>query len=174
MREMFRAINETPDGAFDQVDRFLDLEGLIRTLGTSTFLAEWDGVLGYDGMNNFYLYRVGERARLIPWDRDQSFRAVDYPLLAGAAENVLMRRLLDDPALRATYVAAVSQTLAVATEQDWLEREIARQAALVHDAGLADAFKPFTNEAFEEALAGLVTFARARPAFVLDELSRLR
>ena len=55
-------------------------------------------MLGYDGMNNFYLYRVGEQAQLIPWDRDQAFRAVDYPLLAGADENVLMRRLLEDPA----------------------------------------------------------------------------
>ena len=46
-------------------------------------MAEWDGVFGYDGMNNFYLYRIGEQARLIPWDRDQAFHAADYPLLAG-------------------------------------------------------------------------------------------
>jgi hypothetical protein len=32
---------------------------------------------------------------------DHTFHAADYPLLAGAAENVLMRRMLEDPVLRA-------------------------------------------------------------------------
>jgi len=174
MRELFRTINLTPDGSFGQVNRYLDLAGLIRTLGVSTFLAEWDGVLGYDGMNNFYLYRVGEQARMIPWDRDQSFHAVDYPLLAGASENVLMRRLLDDPALRAAYVAAVTDAMAAAQADQWLERELARQYALIHDAALADTVKLATNEAFEQAFADLITFARKRPSFVAGQLTALR
>jgi spore coat protein CotH len=174
MRELFRAINDAPDGSFTEVDRYLHLEGFIRTIGASTFMAEWDGVLGYDGMNNFYLYRVGEQARLIPWDRDQAFRAVDYPLLSGAAENVLMRRLLEDPALRGAYVNAVTEAMSAAQADGWLEREFARQHALVYDAALADPFKLATNEEFEQAFADLVRFARTRPAFVLNELAALR
>jgi spore coat protein CotH len=174
MRELFRAINDTPDGSLEQVNRYLHLDGLIRTLGASTFLAEWDGVLGYDGMNNFYLYRVGEQARLIPWDRDQAFRAVNYPLLAGANENVLMRRVLEDPPLRAAYVAAVTEAMATAQADGWLEHELARQYALIHDAALADTFKIATNEEFEAAFAELIAFARLRPAFVQGELTALR
>ena len=174
MRELFRTINDAPDGSFDQVNRYLHLGDFIRTLGVSTFLAEWDGVLGYDGMNNFYLYRVGEQARLIPWDCDQTFRAADYPLLAGARENVLMRRLLDDPALRAAYVAAVTDAMAAAQADQWLERELARQYALIHDAALADTVKLATNEAFEQAFADLITFARTRPSFVAGQLTALR
>ena len=174
IRDMFRAINESPDGAFAEVDRHLDLNGLIRTLGASTFMAEWDGVFGYDGMNNFYLYRVGEQARLIPWDRDQAFHAADYPLLAGAAENVIGRRVLEDAGLRATYVQAVTEAIAAAESDGWLEREFTRQFLLIRDAALADPFKHATNEEFEQAFAELVTIARTRPAFVRSELQPLR
>jgi len=174
MRELFRTISDAPDGSFDQVNRYLHLDGFIRTLGASTFLAEWDGVLGYDGMNNFYLYRVGDQARLIPWDRDQAFHAVDYPLLAGANENVLMRRLLEDPVLRAAYVAAVTEAMAAAQSDRWLETELARQYALIHDAVLTDRLKLATNDEFEQAFIDLIGFARVRPAFVLNGLEALR
>jgi len=174
LRELFRAVNDTPDGAFDQVDRYLDLAELVRVVAASSFMAEWDGILGYDGMNNFYLYRVGERARVVPWDRDQAFHAVDYPLLAGAAENVLMRRLLEDPARRASYAAAVTEAMVAATADSWLEREFQRQYALIRDAAHADTFKLATNDEFDQAVADLVRFARTRPAFVLGELGAVR
>jgi spore coat protein CotH len=174
MRELFRTITEAPEGAFAQVDRYLDLMALVRTLGASTFMAEWDGVFGYDGMNNFYLYRTGEQAHLIPWDRDQAFHAVDYPLLAGVDQNVLGRRLLEDPALRAAYVQAVTEAIAAAQTDAWLEREFTRQYALIREAAVADSFKIATNEAFEQAFAELIVFARQRPSFVLGELAPLR
>jgi spore coat protein CotH len=174
MRELFRAINETPDGSFSQVDRYLNLAGLVRTLGASSFMAEWDGVFGYDGMNNFYLYRIGEQAHVIPWDRDQAFHAADYPLLAGASENVLGRRLLEDPELRALYAQAVTEAIAAAEGDGWLEREFTRQFTLIRDAALADTFKLATNEEFEQAFAELVAFARTRTAFVQSELELLK
>jgi spore coat protein CotH len=174
MREMFRAISDTPDGSFDQVDRYLDLNGVIRAVAAESFMAEWDGLLGYDGMNNFYLYRVGDQARYIPWDRDQAFHALDYPLLPRANENVLMRRLLEDPALRAAYFASVTATVASATAGNWLEAEFVRQYSVLREAALADPFKIATNDEFEQAFAGLIRFARTRPGFVLNEVARLR
>ena len=36
MRELFRTINEAPDGGFDQVNRYLNLAGFIRAVGAST------------------------------------------------------------------------------------------------------------------------------------------
>jgi len=174
MRDLFRTINEAPEGAFDQVNRYLDLTGLVRALGASTFMAEWDGVFGYDGMNNFYLYRIGEQAHMIPWDRDQAFHALDYPLLAGVVQNVLGRRMLEDPALRAAYVQAVTEAVAAAQGDAWLEREFTRQFTLIRDAALADMFKVATNEEFEQAFAELITFARKRPVFVQNELVPLR
>jgi spore coat protein CotH len=174
MRDLFRTVNEAPEGAFSQVDRYLDLAGFIRAVGASTFMAEWDGIFGYDGMNNFYVYRVGERAHVIPWDRDQAFHAVDYPLLAGVATNVIGRRMLEEPELRAAYVQAVLEARGAAESDGWLEREFRRQYTLIHDAAMADPFKLAANEAFEQAFAELVAFARTRGAFVQSELARLR
>ena len=56
--------------------------------------------------------------------------------------------------------------MAVAQADNWLEGELTRQYALVHDAALADTFKLATNDEFEQAFADLIAFARTRPAFV--------
>ena len=78
-----------------------------------------------------------------------------------------MRRLLEDPGLRAAYVAAVTEAMAVAAGRQLARRRAGtRQYALVHDAALADTFKLATNEEFEQAFADLIAFARTRPAFV--------
>ena len=79
----------------------LDFESTLRLIAAETYLAEWDGILGYAGMNNFYLYRPGTspQAILFPWDADHSFHAADYPLLAGAVEPL-------SADLLATFLAA--------------------------------------------------------------------
>ena len=69
---------------------------------------------------------------------------------------------------------AVTEATAAAQGDAWLEREFTRQYALIHDAAMADTFKVATNEEFEQAFAELVTFARQRGAFVLNELAGLR
>jgi spore coat protein CotH len=173
MRELFRMVNDASPGDVDRLDRYLDLAGFIQVAGTAAFMAEWDGVFGYDGMNNFYLYRIGERAHLIPWDRDQAFHDARYPLLAGVQDNVLGQRLLAEPELRAAFVRAVSEAMAAATADGWLEQELTRQYLLIRDAALADPLKLQTSEAFEAAFAELLTFARTRPGFVQSELRRL-
>jgi hypothetical protein len=121
-------------------------------------------------MNNFYLYRTGEQAHMIPWDRDQAFHALDYPLLAGVVRTCSAAGCWRIPRLRAAYVQAVTEAMAAAQGDGWLEREFTRQFALIRDAALADALKVATNEEFEQAFAELVTFARKRPAFVQNEL----
>ena len=112
IRELFRTINSAPAASFrDAVSARLDIESTLRLIAGESFLAEWDGILGYAGMNNFYLYHPGSstQARIFPWDADHTFHAADYPLLAGAAENVLMRRMLEDPVLRARYFQLVNE-----------------------------------------------------------------
>jgi hypothetical protein len=82
--------------------------------------------------------------------------------------------MLEEPELRAAYVQAVTQAMAAAEGDNWLEHEFARQYALIHDAAVADTLKLATNEAFEQAFAELVAFARTRPSFVRNELTALR
>ena len=177
IRELFRTINNAPAGSFvDAVNARLDLESTLRLIAAESFLAEWDGILGYAGLNNFYLYRppASAPARLFPWDADHTFQAADYPLLAGAAENVLMRRMLDDPALRARYFQLVLEAVNAASSGDWLVREISNDYQQIRNAVYADPFKPYTNEEFDAAVAELLNFARTRPSFVTSQVQQNR
>ena len=176
LREMFRAINQAPAESFrDAVTRYLDLESTLKLIATEAFLAEWDGVLGYAGMNNFYLYRdaVSGQSRMLPWDADHAMYASDYSLLAGANENVLMRRSLEDTVLRARFFAFVTEAMQAAGD-DWLANEIAFESQQVRESALADPSKPYSNEEFESAIADLILFAQKRGAFVADQIQSLR
>jgi len=176
IRELFRAINQAPADSFrDEVNRYLDLESTLKLIAAESFLAEWDGVLGYAGMNNFYLYRdaVTGQSRMLPWDADHAMYAHDYSLLAGANENVLMRRSLEDPVLRARFFAFVTEAMQAAGD-NWLANEIAFESQQVRESALADPFKPYSNEEFESAIADLVLFAQKRGAFVANEISSLK
>jgi len=177
IRELFRTINSAPAGSFrDAVGARLDFESTLRLIAAESFLAEWDGILGYAGMNNFYLYRpaVSAQVRLFPWDADHTFQAADYPLLAGASENVLMRRMLEDPVLRGRYFQLVLEAVNAASSGDWLERELANDYLQIRDSVRADPFKPYTNEEFDVAFAELLAFARTRPAFVTSQVQQHR
>jgi spore coat protein H len=175
VRDLFRTINEASDATFRaDVGALLDLDAFIRLVAADVVLAEWDGFLGYAGMNNVYLHRGDGPARFLPWDKDQTFRAADYPVLAGAADNILMRRVLADPALRATFLSALTDSAQAAASGNWLVEEVERQYAQVRAAAIADVTKPFTNAEFEAEIAFLRSFARTRPGFVLHEAQRLR
>jgi spore coat protein H len=175
VRELFRTINEAPDATFStEVEAVMDLDLFIRFMAADAVLAEWDGFLGYDGMNNVYLHRLGNHTQFLLWDKDQTFHAADYPVLAGAEENSLMRRILADATLRARFVAALETSAQAAASNGWLATEIEQAYAQVRAAAWADTTKPFSNEAFEAEIALLRSFARTRPAFVLNEARRLR
>jgi hypothetical protein len=175
IRELFRTINDAPSDSFrEAVGARLDFESTLRLIAGESFLAEWDGILGYDGMNNFYLYRppAPAPARLFPWDADHTFHASDYPLMAGAAENVLMRRMLEDPVLRARYFQLVLDAVDAASSGDWLVREITNAYSQIREAVYADPLKPYTNEEFDAAFNELLSFARTRPGFVSSQVQQ--
>jgi spore coat protein H len=177
IRELFRTINSAPVDAFrDSVGARLDLEATLRLIAAEAFMAEWDGILGYAGLNNFYLYRpaTSAPARILPWDADHTFQAADYPFLAGALENVLMRRILEDPVLRARYFELVLEAVSAASSGNWLVDEITRDYQQIRDSVLADPLKPYTIEEFDAAFSELINFARTRPAFVTSQVQQNR
>ena len=177
IRELFRTINTASADSFrDAVGARLDFESTLRLIAAEAFMAEWDGILGYAGLNNFYLYRPATSgpARILPWDADHTFQAADYPLLAGALENVLMRRMLEDPVLRARYFELVLEAVDSASSGNWLADEITRDYQQIRDSVIADPFKPYTNEEFDAAFAELLAFARTRPGFVTSQVRQNR
>ncbi|HEU4694274.1 MAG TPA: CotH kinase family protein [Vicinamibacterales bacterium] len=176
VRELFRAINEAPAESFrDAVGMRLDLAALLRLVAADVLLAEADGIVSLEGMNNFYLHRhsTTQRHQFLPWDKDFAFHHWDYPITGGASEHVLIRRALDDPELRSLYAGFLVEAVESATDADWLGREAQRAYEQIREAVLADPVKQFTNEEFEAEAAVVIDLARRRPAFVLSEVQRL-
>jgi spore coat protein CotH len=182
-------INETPDDQFrEAVAQYLDLAALVRHVAVEMFLADFDGFTGEYGANNFYLYRFAGSTRftLIPWDKSHAFSHVDYSIFHNLTDipvelrNRVMARALTYPDLYARYLDALVECAAIAEEREgetgpgWLSREIERVYKQIHEAALADSFKPFTNEQFEQAVSDLRTFARYRAASVLRQVSDVR
>lgn len=177
IRDLFREINQPEDAVWRQrVEQYADLRQFVTHVAIENFLAEEDGILGTYSMNNFYLYRHARtsRHRLLPWDKDSTFAFPEFPIFRNAEENVLFRRALAYPDLFELYLEVLERCALAAAEEQWLEREIARAAALVAPHVRADVRKPFTSEEFDQAVALLQEFARARSPFVLKEVRSIR
>jgi len=184
---MIRTINDASDENFvPAVSQYLDLAVFMRFVAVQAFIAEADGILGNWGLNNHYLYRFNQKdlSQFIPWDASSSFRVPDYPIHAGHAESVLMRRAMIVPDLSALYFSTVLDAAAFNDQVDpntppgqpapgWLEREATRLLDMIRQAAYADRIKPYTNDEFDQAAADMLTFARVRSAFVRGEVARL-
>ena len=192
IREMAWAFSESPDSMFvSAAGEYLDLDKFLTHVAVENFLAEYDGLLGAWGMNNFYLYRFEDRmlSQLVPWDKDSSFWGIDYNIWGNAEANVLTRRALQERPLENVYRAALKRCAELALRRPqpspddtgkvepgpgWLEREVAFIYAQIRDAALEDEEKPFTNERFEDEVSKVLAFARERPGYVLSEAAKNR
>jgi len=153
-----RAINEEPDATFLAVMAGrLDVDRFLTHLAVENALAEFDGIVGDFGLNNFYLYEygAGNRFVFIPWDKDSTFRSGTWPLYRHLETNVLTHRLTADPAKRKLYTDAVSRTVDEFLNSRWLLPQLETAYQQIRSAALADARKPFTNAQFEAAVSDL-------------------
>jgi spore coat protein CotH len=194
IEDMVQTINESPDHTFvADASRYLDLGLVAKHLAIEAFLAENDGILGYAGMNNFYMYRFerSTRSQFLAWDKDNAFHSADFPILRNVGDNVLSRRTLNVEQFRNRYLDTLLDAVRSALEPEeaedgagadgepaagpgWLEREVIRQYTQIRTLARSDTFKPYSNAEFEEAYLQLLEFARTRPAFVRAEVQAER
>jgi hypothetical protein len=160
----------------DRVSNYIDLQQLVTYLAIEMFLAEDDGMLGGAGMANFYLSRPisGGPHRVLPWDRDTTFFAIDKPIFERVDTNVLISRVLAFDDLRVLYLAVLERCAQRALEDGWLEQEILRASTLIRPSVYEDSFKPNSNEEFEQAISYLIAFARQRSISVLEQVAQAR
>jgi hypothetical protein len=152
-------------------------------------IADHDGILGNYGMNNYYLYRsdVHPAMLTIAWDKSQAFfDGPAYPIFHNsndvppALRNRLFERLMAYAEFRNLYLDTLvlcGQLIAEVPPGDTrgaLEIEAVRLADQIRAAVYEDTTKPYTNAQFEEAVAWIVEFARARPAFLNAETALAR
>lgn len=193
--ELIRLANEVSDSDFVSViGQRLDLTTFVKHLALESFVAELDGFVGYAGMNNFYFYRMEHTGlgRPIVWDKDVAFYAIDFPIFNGIETNVLTRRVLAIPEMKALFLQTLAEAAASAMEPElppvpspvpqlddpeppkpgWLEREITRLYTLIREHAHADANKPFDNERFEDEVSKILLFTRERSGFVVNEVAK--
>lgn len=168
-------MNHTPIERFTaEVGPRLDIPQTIRFIAAQVFLGETDGFLGGFGVNNFYLYRLenSEKHVFIPWDSDNTFYHPEYPTNSGINDNILMRAFMAIPEYQALWFEEMRRCVQLAEEGDWLNTEIIRHIQRIDTAMKEDPVKPHSNNAYEGKAGEMLTFARARIAFVKCELER--
>ena len=154
----------------------LDLFAFVRYVAAQNFIGENDGFLGYDGMNNFYLYRLENSSKhvFVAWDEDNAFWGPEFPITLRHEENVLMNKAMQIPELREEYNRSLLEASRVAEEETdgigWLEFETRRQLDLLYDALREDPVKPYSFEEHENARNAVITFARDRSRNVRNQL----
>jgi spore coat protein CotH len=177
IRELFREVNHDVDNVWrERVGWLLDLNQVVTYVAIETFLTELDGFTGGAGMANFYLYRpVSTNVhQLLAWDRDTTFQHPESPIFSRMEENAIMSRALRFGDLRSLFLDVLEQCARSATEDTWLETEIARSNEVIRDAVYADQAKRTSNDEYELAVTHLTQFARRRSAFVLEEVAKAR
>jgi spore coat protein CotH len=173
IEELVRLVNETAAASFEQVvGPRLDLSAFVRYIAAQNFIAQNDGFNGYDGMNNFYLYRLENSARhvFIAWDEDNAFLQPDFGITTRHDDNVLTRKTLEQPSFRSQYFAVLGE--AADTAADWLRQEMQRQFDLIHEAMTTDTVKPYSNAEYQAERDAILAFPAARVTFVRCEVAK--
>ncbi len=182
---LIRLFNEAPVESFDTaLADHIDIRSLLTEVAVENFLAEFDGILGEFGTANFYIYRFEKKNffRYLPWDKDNTFNAVERSIWKNTNDYVFMRRALENPSLRMAYLEALAKAIEQAGGPGgWLEETLNTQYNLIRQSVLDDPLKlcpplPFrpiercTNEQFEAEVERMRNFIRERALWMRPEL----
>lgn len=167
--EFVKAINDSPDASFlSEVSKYVDPDQFLTYIAVENALAESDGILGGQGMNNFYLYQLTGQSKFvfIVWDKNTSLQNPTWPLYNRVDANVLARRLLAIPSKKQLYVDQVKKAVSTYVNSSWLEPKLEALYTLIRESAIADTKKPYSNNDFELAVSGLRGIIAGRQADV--------
>jgi spore coat protein CotH len=171
--KFIQTANSAPEAGFAAaMAPFLDVDKFLTYIAVENAIAQQDGFLGLQGMNNFYVYQFAgtTKFQFIPWDQDTSFVAADFPVMQRVDTNVLARKLLADPAKKQVYLSAIKAATAQAMNSAFLDPKIDANYALMRNSVLEDTKKPWTNEQFEQGVLGIKAIISGRPAAVAAQI----
>jgi hypothetical protein len=173
IEELIRLVNTTESASFDAtIGTRLDLPAFVKYIAGQNFIAQNDGFNGYDGMNNFYFYRLENSTThvFIAWDEDNAFLQSDFGISTRNEENILTQKTLSLSQYGALYFSSLSD--AAASAADWMRAEMQRQIAMTEEAMLADTLKPYSNGEYQTAREALLSFPEARITYVRCEVAK--
>ncbi len=173
IEELVRLVNNTDASAFDQtIGSRVDLPAFVRYIAAQNFIAQNDGFNGYDGMNNFYFYRLEDSTShvFISWDEDNAFLQTDFGITTRNDENVLTRKTLSLSQYGSQYYSVLSESASSAAE--WMRQEMQRQLDMINTAMLEDTQKPYSNSEYQSDRETLLAFPEARVSYVRCEVAK--
>ena len=173
LADFIKAINQTPQSGYAAaMETYIDVKKFLTHLAVENACAEYDGIVGQFGLNNFYLYQYGGQKKFvfIPWDKDTSFQAAEWPVQQRMDSNEFTRRLMLDPAMKSYYEGEVKRVASNFVTTAFLNPKIDQFAGLIRASVAADTHKPFTVAEFEAAVTGLKGIAAARAANVASQV----
>jgi spore coat protein CotH len=179
IENLVRLVNElNPEQLLPVLGEHLDLTAFMRYVAAQNFVGQNDGFLGYDGMNNFYFYRLENSTRhvFIAWDEDNAFWGPEFPIDMRHDENVLMRKAMLVDELRNEYYSALEEAMRMADEPTgpegltWLEVETRRQLDLIESAMRDDVSRPYSFDQHTNARNAMIQFAGARSRYLREAL----
>ena len=164
-----RAIDDAPNAA--AIEPWLDTNRFLTHLAVENAIAESDGIVGSQGLNNFYLYQYGGRDRFvfIPWDKDTALTGGSWPLYRNLETNVLTAKLTADATKRAYYADAVRRAVTTYVNARWLTPQYDAAWEQIRDAALSDPHKPFTNDVVLAGVDGVRGVIAGREGDVLSQ-----
>jgi spore coat protein CotH len=163
---------EPDESVLAGVAPYIDVDRLLTYVATENALAEHDGFVGDSGMNNFYFYqRAGTpRFLIVPWDKNAGLHDSNWPVGYNLDRNVLVRRLVADPAKMKVYRDALRRAATSFVNARFLGQKLDQAYTRIREAALADTKKPYDNATFEDAVRGLRALIAAREADILSQL----
>jgi hypothetical protein len=183
IRDLVQVVNDAPQSNLeDKLGDYFDVNTYITEIAIQNFMAQSDGLLGDVGMNNFFLYRfAGKRMSvLIPWDQDNAFNALDVTPWQNMSTNVLAAKIWDEPKYRNAYLKrllevadATGPPSGASGVDGWLRQEASREYEQIRDAVYVDPLTPYSTEDFEQSVAAIDQFARARADVVRQYVARV-
>lgn len=173
IEELVRLVNNTATTSFEAtVAPKLDLSAFVRYIAMQNFIAQNDGFNGYDGMNNFYFYRLEDSDQhvFIAWDEDNAFLGSDFGITTRLSDNILTRNTLQLSGFSSQYYQVLLE--AATSASDWMQAEMQRQFEMIATAMQEDTAKPYTNAEHAADRDALLTFAPARVTYVRCEVAK--
>lgn len=163
--QFIQTANSAPAAGFvAAISPYIDVDRLLTYIAVENAIAGQDGFVGLQGMNNFYIYQYVGTTKfvLIPWDQDTTFLSPTWPVAQRLDSNVLVSKILADPAKMQFYLAQVKAAAVKAVNPAFLDPKVEAFYGVMRDAVLMDTKKPFTNEDFELGVVGVRGVIAAR------------
>ena len=173
IEELVRLVNQSSSGDFERVVApLVDLPRFVRYIAAQNFVAQDDGFNGYDGMNNFYFYRLENSPQhdFIAWDEDNAFLSASFAVTTRLNENILTRRTLESGGYRAQYFSVLGE--AADSAAGWMRQEMQRQFEMIQQAMLEDTQKDYSNDQYVAERDRLLAFPDSRIIYVRCEIAR--